>query len=226
MARTIEFDFAQGGGTTFTEGRVTLAPTQTRTEGTTVVLPSTVGVTLVGGLASIPDVEPTPLDESWAYQVRIEADDRRVHNYLVTVPDGTTPIDFSLLPVISMMTLPIDATGVQLDMWIASVRSHAFAANTNATNALAGNALLATRATNLETAVTDINDELDLVEPRLIPAGGSTGQVLRKTMNTSFEVEWGDSDGSGGGANFLVLSLAAPVPTGTPENTVILREPS
>ena len=139
MARTIQFSFMQGGGATFTNGRVTLSPTSVRTDGVWTVLPSeTDPIYLVDGVGAITDVEPTPTDpDGWRYQVRVEATDRRVHEFLVEVPTGTTPINFNLLPQISAMTLPIDATGVQLKQWIESVRSHANAANENALEALA-----------------------------------------------------------------------------------------
>lgn len=226
MARTINFSFTQGGGSTFTSGLVTLAPTHTRTEGTTIVLPSAVQIELVDGSGSIPNVEPTPTaTDGWRYQVRIEATDRRVHHFLVEVPTGTTPINFSVLPVVSSMTLPIDATGVQLEMWFASVRSHASAADTNAVNALNGLVAQGDRVGVTETDLVDVHAELDVLTPRALPPGGVTGQVLAKTANTSYSTSWIDPP-EGSGASFLVLGPSDPVPTGTPNNTVILRTES
>lgn len=214
MARTILFDFAQGGGATFTNGRVTLAPTSSRTLGSTIVLPGTVPAQLVDGKASIPDVDPTPTDpQGWRYQVRIESTDRRVHEYLVEVPTGTTPINFSTLPVVAMMTLPLGATGVELQQWLASVRSRAAAADQNALTAMQG--------------VIDTNARIDgiIIGPgSALPTAGIAGQVLTKTSNDDFAVEW--KTPASGPVTFIPRheSISDPGP-GTPLRTINMDYP-
>jgi len=159
-----------------------------------VILPSTDSVALVAGEASIPGVEPTPTaPDGWRYQVRVEADDRRVHSWIVEVPDGTSPIQFSALPKVEGWTLPLAATGVQVEQWIQSVRSHASAANSNAVNALQG--------------VVDVNARIDGLElggidpGAVLPTGGAAGQVLAKRSATSFDVQWVTPTGGGGGVS-------------------------
>lgn len=152
MARTINFDFAQAGGQVITEGVLTIAPTQNWvSSGGAVVVPSGNPVQLVNGKASIAGVEPTPAAaDGWRYQVQLETTDRRVHTWIVEVPTGTTPINFSALPVLESVTLPLDATGAQLKIWMDSIRSYAASANTNSVNALGQAAALNTRVTALE----------------------------------------------------------------------------
>lgn len=152
MARTINFDFAQAGGQVITEGVLTIAPTQNWvSSGGAVVVPSGNPVQLVNGKASIAGVEPTPAAaDGWRYQVQLETTDRRVHTWIVEVPTGTTPINFSALPVQIAVTLPLGATGAQLQTWIDSVHSYAASANTNSVNALGQAAALNTRVNALE----------------------------------------------------------------------------
>lgn len=188
MARTINFDFAQGGGSTITSGRVFLSPAEMRQAGSTIILPSSDMAEIVGGLASIEDVEPSST-AGW-YQVRVEADDRRTHTWMVQVPDGTSPVTFSLSWADEAWTLPLAATGVQVQQWIQSVRSHAFAANANALNALDSAASAHTRIDGLEVGGIDPG--------AVLPVGGSTGQVLAKSSGSDFAVEWVNQSGGGG----------------------------
>lgn len=189
MARTILFDFAQGGGSTITDGTVYLAPTQMRTSGSTVILPSTDSAELVDGAAQIPNVEPS--STAGTYQIRVESSDRRVHTWIVNIPDGTAPITFSLSWALESWTLPLAATGVQVEQWIQSVRSHATAANSNAVNALQG--------------VEDLEAIVDGLAPggggggSGLPTGGATGQVLAKKSATNFDVQWITAPTGGGG---------------------------
>lgn len=212
MARTILFSFAQGGGSTFTDGRVTLAPTHSRVMGSTVIIPGTVGAVLVDGQASIPDVDPTPGDpDGWRYQIRVEATDRRVHEYIVEVPDGTDDIYFDDLPVVGSMVLPLDATGVQLQMWLASVRSHASAADLNAINALESALAAHTRI-----------DSIDVSE--MLPPGGTTGMFLAKASNTDFDLVWKQQPGPEGGLIARHENITDPGP-GTPLRSVNMDYP-
>ena len=45
------------------------------------------------------------------------------------------------------------------------------------------------------------------VIPEGIPAGGTTGQVLRKTSNSDYAVEWDDEEGGGGGGEDNVIEV-------------------
>lgn len=203
MARTITFSFAQGGGSTFTNGRVTLSPTHMRIDGDTVILPGASDpIELVAGAGQITDVEPTPTaSDGWRYQIVIEGTDRRKHVFIVSVPAGTTPINFATLPVIENMTLPIDATGVQLEQWMQSIRSHAAAANANAVAALASAASAHNRIDGLEIGGDPA---------AILPSGGITNQVLAKKSNTDFDLKWTDAPAGGGGSTPLsgqVLSV-------------------
>lgn len=140
MARTITFDFATGG--VATEGRVTMAGTNIYTTGTTVNLPPIKVAYLAGGLASIPNVEPTPVAaDGWRYQVKLESNDGSVAYWLVEVPDLTTPVGLDQLPTIESTAFPIGQTGMSIETWLESVRAQAAAANANA--------LLALEAVNL-----------------------------------------------------------------------------
>lgn len=56
---------------------------------------------------------------------------------------------------------------------------------------------LASRVLALATGVG--NYFRDSVQPRLVPPGGTTGQVLVKTTNTDYIMDWADQSGGGGG---------------------------
>jgi len=51
-----------------------------------------------------------------------------------------------------------------------------------------------------------------------IPSGGTTGQVLTKSSNTSFDVEWGAGGGGGGSGTVTNIATTAPI-TGGPITT-------
>lgn len=64
---------------------------------------------------------------------------------------------------------------------------------------------LASRINDLAGA---IRDKINLMVPRLLPAGGTTGQVLKKTSNTDYEVSWqADATGGGGGATVTEVEV-------------------
>lgn len=52
---------------------------------------------------------------------------------------------------------------------------------------------LAARVTDLAAAV---RDKINLMVPRLLPSGGSTGQVLAKTAATNYAAGWADAGGT------------------------------
>lgn len=135
MARTVNFDFATAG--VASEGRLTMAGTYMTTIGTTINLPPIEQRYLVNGLASIENVIPTPPEaDGWRYQVKLETTDGQAHWWIVEVSDLTTPVDFSTLPVIEAISMPIDRTGTMIETWMNSVRAQAAAANANAISAL------------------------------------------------------------------------------------------
>lgn len=54
------------------------------------------------------------------------------------------------------------------------------------------------------TVLTYVQGYLDeTVEPRLIPAGGTTGQALLKASNTNFDTVWGNVAGGGSAPNYF-----------------------
>lgn len=185
MSRTINFDFTTGP-VAATNGRLRMAGTRMFNDGPTIVLPPVHTVRLVGGLASIEDVEPTPVGGAWSYQVKLETEEGAAFWWIVTVPDLTTPVNFNALPVLEAISIPIDQTGTQIEAWMMSVRAQATAANNNALLALQ--------------AVEDM--DAPLAESRKLPPGGTTGQVLTRSGTPDFEVEW-------------VTPEVVPVPPGT-----------
>lgn len=171
MARTINFEFAQGGGQVISNGDLTFEPTRNWTSGAKVVVPSSDSIPLVNGQATIPNVESTPTAaDGWRYQVQLFTPDRKIHMWVVEVPTGTTPINFSALPVVVSMTIPLGVTGMEMEQWVDSVHSHAAAAKTDAVSALAAAASLGTRVTALENG------------------GGGGGSVAPNTMVSVNEV--------------------------------------
>lgn len=137
MARTINFDFAQGGGSILTNGKVTLAGTKVYNVGSTAVLPDTQEAWIVNGVGTMPNVNPNPSGvDGFHYMVKVASDTGGVFYYIVDVPAGTSAINFNSLPVIESTMLPYEVSGVQLEAWFVSVRAQATAANNNALLAL------------------------------------------------------------------------------------------
>lgn len=135
MARTINFDFTVGG-VVAEGGKITMAGTHITTVGATINLPPVQVAYLSAGVASIPGVAPTPVGGAWKYQVKLEPVTGGAFWWIVEVPDLTTPVNFSALPVTEAIAMPIDQTGTQIETWMQSIRAQAAAANANATNAL------------------------------------------------------------------------------------------
>lgn len=102
MGRQLNFDFRRGGGGAdeILYGTVTLEPTAMHTVGGSTVLPAPTEAPLVNGLATIPDVAPSPdgpLPE-WCYRVRVSERNGRGWSWLVGVPAGSGPVNFKDLP--------------------------------------------------------------------------------------------------------------------------------
>lgn len=136
MARTINFNFT-AGGVIVPSGRITMAGTFITNTGAGIDLPPIYTGILSQGVASIPDVIPTPVDGSWLYQVKLEPSTGGAYWWIVSVPNLTTAVNFSTLPVTEAIAMPIDQTGTQIETWMQSVRAQATAANANALQALA-----------------------------------------------------------------------------------------
>lgn len=69
-----------------------------------------------------------------------------------------------------------------------------------------------------------IRDKLNTITPRLIPAGGTTGQVLSKSGSADYAFGWADSVGGGGGGGGASdpLDLTVTSPGTPPSGTVRL----
>lgn len=77
-------------------------------------------------------------------------------------------------------------------------------------------------ATQINALATHVANYLrDSVLPRLLPAGGTTGQVLAKSSATDYAVAWAAPSGGGGGsATQVTLTVAAVATTGYAEVVV------
>lgn len=104
MARAVRFSFLRGGGSSLEVlyGKVSLTPTNLHTLSTTAVLPAPTTFDLINGVAVATNVAPTPepVDGAvaWAYKVKVTDTYGKSWEYLVGVPDGTTEINFNVLP--------------------------------------------------------------------------------------------------------------------------------
>lgn len=211
MARTVNFDFAQGG--LASAGKVTMVGSQMTLDGPTIVLPTLRVEYLASGLASMTGVDPTPGDGSWRYQVKLEPSTGGAYYWIVDVPDLSTPVDFSTLPVTEAIAMPIDRTGTQLETWMVSVRAQATAANSNANAAMS--------------SASDAHDRIDnlvLDGGTSVPTGGLTGQYLSKASNSNYDLEWSNIPGIEGGAILRHENISDPGP-GTPLRSVNMDYP-
>lgn len=104
MARNVKFSFLRGGGSSLEVlyGKVSLTPTNLHTLSSTAVLPAPTTFDLVNGTALATNVAPTPAPVDgllpWGYKVKITDNFGKSWEYLVGVPDGTTEINFNVLP--------------------------------------------------------------------------------------------------------------------------------
>lgn len=66
-------------------------------------------------------------------------------------------------------------------------------------------------ASNVVLLAAAVRDKFNAIAPRLIPTGGTTGQVLSKTSNTNYDVSWTTpAGGSSGISDLSTLDAAAP----------------
>lgn len=104
IARNVRFDLKRGAGSSLEIlfGKVTLTPTLNHTVGTSVVLPAPTSYDLINGVAIATNVAPSPAPvggvASWAYKVVVKDNYGKAWEFLVGVPDGTTEINFNVLP--------------------------------------------------------------------------------------------------------------------------------
>jgi hypothetical protein len=67
-------------------------------------------------------------------------------------------------------------------------------------------ATLAQRVIDLAAA---IRDKINLMVPRLLPSGGSTGQLLSKSSGTNYAVGWADPPSGGGWTQIATLATTS-----------------
>lgn len=117
IARNVKFEFRRGAGSSLEIlfGKVTLTPTLNHTVGTSVVLPAPTSYDLINGVAIATNVAPSPAlvggVASWAYKVVVKDNYGKSWEFLVGVPDGTTEINFNVLPRYSESRPPAFGVG-------------------------------------------------------------------------------------------------------------------
>lgn len=74
---------------------------------------------------------------------------------------------------------------------------------------------MASRITDLAAAV---RDKINLMVPRLIPAGGTTGQIVTKTGAGNYVFGWADAPAGSGGGGAAILNFNGPA--GTPQDMI------
>jgi hypothetical protein len=65
---------------------------------------------------------------------------------------------------------------------------------------------MATLQTRLSDLATRIGVEIKAMLPKLLPPGGTAGQVLAKSSGTDYATEWVDAGGEGGADYGLITS--------------------
>ncbi|MGP9528135.1 hypothetical protein [Glutamicibacter sp. AOP5-A2-18] len=103
MARNININLRDGSGGTADNlmGSVSIEPTQPFNAGPSTVLPSPQQVELNAGVATLVAVEPTPEGDTipWAYRVTMHSLSGVQHSIIVGVPNLTTPVNLTDLPI-------------------------------------------------------------------------------------------------------------------------------
>lgn len=193
MARNVKFSFLRGGGSSLEVlyGKVSLTPTNLHTLSSTAVLPAPTTFDLVNGTALATNVAPTPAPVdgtiAWAYKVKITDNYSKTWEYLVGVPDGTTEINFNVLPRYSESRPPAFGVGP------------AGPAGQSATIAIGTTTSGATPAVTNTGTSTDAVLNFTLAKGDKgdtgagVPTGGTALQVVRKNAaNTT--TEWAAAD--------------------------------
>lgn len=102
MGRTILFDLRTGGGSVAetVHGELRIEATMLHKTTTALILPAPTVTGISNGKATLTDVIPTPTGPTpaWAYRITVRrSTDHRSWSFLVAVPEGTSPINFTAL---------------------------------------------------------------------------------------------------------------------------------
>lgn len=137
MGRNITVDARRGGGAPheILFGDITIEPTMLRNDGNKIVYPGETTVGVANGLATLVNVDPSPItsNPAWAYRVTcIDNRTGRGWSELVGVPSGTSTIAYASLPRYTTLLPP--AQQIQnFAQWAATDADRAEAAAAEAT---------------------------------------------------------------------------------------------
>lgn len=220
MARNVRFSFLRGGGSNLEVlyGKVSLTPTNLHTLSTTAVLPAPTTYDLINGSAVATNVAPTPAPVygavSWAYKIKVTDTHGKSWEYLVGVPDGTTEINFNVLPRYTETRPP--AYGVGPAGPAGQSATIAIGTTTSGPTPAVTNSGTSTDAVlNFTLAKGDKGDPGEGV-----PAGGTALQVIRKNAaNTT--TEWATADKALVGLGNVDNTSDDNKPLSTPQKTYI-----
>lgn len=195
MARPVRFSFLRGTGSSLEVlyGQVSITPSQMHTLASSAVLPAPTTLDLVDGVAVAPSVVPTPVPVdgkiAWAYVVKVTNTHGKSWEYMVGVPDGTTEINFNVLPRYyetkpeAFGEGPPGPAGTAATIAVGSVTSGPTPAVTN--SGTSTDAVL-----NFTLAKGDKGDT-----GTGVPTGGTALQVVRKNAGNT-ATEWATVDKS------------------------------
>lgn len=119
MARNVRFELRRGAGSPLEVlyGKVSLTPTMQHSVSSAVVLPAPSTFDLINGVAIATNVSPSPDPVEgmveWAYIVKIVDTHGKSFEFMVGVPDGTTEINFNVLPRYFATKPPLFGAGPQ-----------------------------------------------------------------------------------------------------------------
>lgn len=109
MGRTILFDLRTGGGSVAetVHGELRIEATMLHKTTTALILPAPTVTGISNGKATLTDVIPTPAGATpeWAYRITVRrSTDHRSWSFLVAVPEGEAPINFTALVQLETVT--------------------------------------------------------------------------------------------------------------------------
>lgn len=217
MARTINFNFSKGGGSDleFMVGTISLEPTMIHDVGSRRILPTPTIVGVSNGLATMPNIEPSPegIRPDWAYKVIAETMDPlgnpRKWSWLVTVPEGTSALNFTSLPQLVSVNPPdwlqevilswVDAS--QAQQAAIEAAASALAAETSASGAVSAVAALDTKTTNRDDTLQEsIDSNTANLRGEVLGAYAATADAenmgLRPANSTTYAIPFTDRDGA------------------------------
>ena len=220
MARNVRFSLLRGGGSSLEVlyGKVSLTPTNLHTLSTTAVLPAPTTYDLINGSALATNVAPTPEpvdgQVAWAYKIRVSDTHSKVYEYLVGVPDGTTEINFNVLPRYTETRPPAFGQGP------------AGPAGQSATIAIGTTTSGPTPAVSNSGTSTNAVLNFTLQQGPQgpvgvgVPAGGTALQTIRKNVNNT-ATEWVTFDKTLVGLPKVDNTSDAEKPLSTPQKTYV-----